>query len=117
MKANDPNLISLAHLTRSPVVRSAEVSAMVVTDRTGVLIESSGEIDGETAGAVYAVAAGDLDRLGEQLGLGPFQRASITGPTSACIVAIHEDGVMAMQLDPRKPIAAMERKLDGVLRR
>jgi predicted regulator of Ras-like GTPase activity (Roadblock/LC7/MglB family) len=117
MKATANEQSSLAHFTRSPMVRSPEVTAMVVTDRAGALIEASGDVDGETSGAVYAVVAGDLDRLGETLGLGQLQRASITGPTTACIVAIHEDGVVAIQADPRKPLVALERRLDGVLRR
>jgi predicted regulator of Ras-like GTPase activity (Roadblock/LC7/MglB family) len=99
------------------LVRFPEVLALVVTDRSGAVLESSGALDAEVAGAVYTVAVGALEQLGEQLGLGPLQRAAITGPASACLIAAQDDAVVAVHLDPKKPLAIAERKLDGVLRR
>lgn len=108
---------SFAHAARSQIARFPEVLALVVTDRSGAVLDASGELDAEAAGAVYTVAAGALEQVGEQLGLGAFARSSITGPATACLVAPHEDAVVAIHLDPKKPVGAIERKLDTVLRR
>jgi len=110
-------MTNLVQLTRSQISRLPEVTAMVVSDRSGAMIEATGEIDGEAAGPVYTVAAEALVRAGEQLGLGPLLRASITGPTAAAVVSVHDDGVVAVHADPRKPVSGLEKKLDGVFRR
>jgi predicted regulator of Ras-like GTPase activity (Roadblock/LC7/MglB family) len=82
-----------------------------------MLVEMAGEIDGEAAGAVHAVSADALARTGETLGLGELQRASITGPNTACVIAFHGDEVVGVYVDPKKPIGPFESKLDVVLRR
>jgi predicted regulator of Ras-like GTPase activity (Roadblock/LC7/MglB family) len=108
---------SLVQTARGQICRMPEVTALVMTDRSGTLVEASGDIDAEAAGAVYTVAAEAFERLGDQLGLGPFDRAAVTGVGSACIVALTEQGVVGIQVDPKKPIGAIERKLETLLRR
>ena len=110
-------MTNLVQLTRSQICRLPEVTALVISDRSGAMIEATGEIEGEAAGPVYTVAAEALARAGEQLGLGSLLRASITGPTTAAIVSVHDEGVVAVHTDPRKPVAGLEKKLDGVFRR
>jgi predicted regulator of Ras-like GTPase activity (Roadblock/LC7/MglB family) len=110
-------MTNLVQLTRAQICRLPEVTALVVSDRSGAMIETTGEIDGEAAGPVYTVAAEALARAGEQLGLGELQRVSISGPATACVVAVHDEGVVGVHGDPRKPLAGLEKKLDGVLRR
>jgi predicted regulator of Ras-like GTPase activity (Roadblock/LC7/MglB family) len=107
---------SMVQLARSQISRLPEVLALVVTDRAGNLLESSGDLDAEAAGAVYAVAADALARAGELLGLGTFDRLSLTGGT-ACVVAVHEQGLLAIQLDPRRPLGPIEKRLEALLRR
>jgi predicted regulator of Ras-like GTPase activity (Roadblock/LC7/MglB family) len=108
---------NLVQIARGQLSRFPEVTALVISDRSGALVEATGEIDGEAAGAVYTVAAEALGRAGEQLGLGPLSRASINGPATACILAVQDDGVVGIHVDPRKPIGGLEKKLDGVFRR
>ena len=108
---------NLVQIVRGQLGRLPEVTALVISDRSGALVEATGDVDGEAAGAVYTVAAESLGRAGEELGLGPLVRALIVGPTAACIVVVQDEGVVAIQVDPRKPIAALEKKLDGVFRR
>ena len=110
-------MTNLVQLTRSQISRLPEVTALVVSDRSGAMLEATGEIDGEAAGPVYTVSAEALARAGEQLGLGSLQRLSICGPTTACMVVVHDEGVVGIHTDPRKPLVALEKKLDGVFRR
>jgi predicted regulator of Ras-like GTPase activity (Roadblock/LC7/MglB family) len=110
-------MTNLVQIVRGQLSRLPEVTALVISDRSGALVEASGDIDGEAAGAVYTVAAEALERAGEQLGLGPLWRASIQGPATACLVAVHEEGVVGIHVDPRKPLGGLEKKLDGVFRR
>jgi predicted regulator of Ras-like GTPase activity (Roadblock/LC7/MglB family) len=110
-------MTNLVQIARGQLSRLPEVTALVISDRSGALVEATGDIDGEAAGAVYTVAAEALGRAGEQLGLGPLSRASIAGPATACIVAVHDEGVVGIHVDPKKPVGAVEKKLDGVFRR
>jgi predicted regulator of Ras-like GTPase activity (Roadblock/LC7/MglB family) len=107
---------SLSKVARTQISKSPEVLATVVTDRAGALLDSTGDIDGETVGAVYAVSIEALLRTGESLGLGLLQRASITGPKKACIIAVQDDEIFGVHLDPGKPLGAFEKKLEGALR-
>jgi predicted regulator of Ras-like GTPase activity (Roadblock/LC7/MglB family) len=107
---------TLSKLARTQLTRLPEVVASVVTDRTGTLLDSSGDVDGETVGAVHAVCAESLDRTGETLGLGSLQRASVTGPKRVCVIAECGDEIVGMYVDPTKSLATFERKLDSVLR-
>jgi predicted regulator of Ras-like GTPase activity (Roadblock/LC7/MglB family) len=102
---------------RHPITKLPEVVAYVVSDREGMLLEANGDIDGEAVGAVYAVSADALARAGDTLGLGELQRASVAGPKTACIVSVHAEEIVGLHLDPRKPMAAFETKLEGALRR
>ena len=108
---------SLSQITKAHITKLPEVVAAVVTDRMGMLLDSSGEIDGEAAGAVNAVSAEALAKTGEALGLGPLQRASIAGPTKVCVIALDDEEIVGVYVDPKKPLASFETKLDAVLRR
>ncbi len=110
-------MASPAQVSKSQIIKLPEVVASVVTDRSGMLVESTGDIDGEAAGAVNAVSAEALALTGETLGLGELQRASITGPNTACVIAVQGDEVVGVYVDPKKPIGPFEMKVEGVLRR
>ncbi len=110
-------MTNLAQLTKSQVARFPEVLAFVVADNSGALLEATGEIDGEAVAAVIAVAVRSLNGVGEQLGMGNLRRASLTGPGLACVLAPYERDVLAVYIDPSKPLAPFEKRLDGLIHR
>jgi predicted regulator of Ras-like GTPase activity (Roadblock/LC7/MglB family) len=100
---------------KSQVARFPEVTAFVVSDASGALIESTGDIDGESAGAIIAVAIRSLNAAAEHLGIGALKRASLTGSGFACVMAANDREVFGVYVDPTKPLGPLEKKLDGVL--
>lgn len=108
---------NLAQLARTQIAKFPEVTALVVSDDGGSVLESSGEIDAEALGAVHVVAASALERCGGALGLGSLQRVTITAPRRACLIAICDQEVLGVYVDPSKPVGAFEKKLDTALRR
>src|ERR1041384_8597573 len=95
------------------IAKFPEVTALVVTDDAGSLLESSGDIDGEALGAVHVVTTQALTRCGTALGLGTLHRVTITGPKYACVIAVHDREVLGIYVDPTKPIGAFEKKLES----
>jgi hypothetical protein len=108
---------NLPHIAKTQIAKFPEVAALVVTDDAGSLLESSGDIDGEAIGAVHVVTMQALTRCGNVLGLGPLSRVTVTGLRRACLIAIYEQEVLGVYIDPTKPIAAFEKKLETALRR
>jgi predicted regulator of Ras-like GTPase activity (Roadblock/LC7/MglB family) len=108
---------NLPHIAKTQIAKFPEVAAMVVTDDAGSLLESSGDIDGEAIGAVHVVATQALARCGNALGLGPLERVTVTGARRACLIAIYEQDVLGVYMDPTKPIGVFEKKLETALRR
>jgi hypothetical protein len=106
---------SIGPIIRSQVARLPEITAWALSDPSGSLIESSGEIDGESTGAVVAVAIQGIERIGEHLGIGSLRRASVVGTGWASVWAVHEQEVLSFYLDPSKPLSAFEKKLDTIL--
>jgi predicted regulator of Ras-like GTPase activity (Roadblock/LC7/MglB family) len=99
------------------VAKLPEVSALVVSDTSGTLRESSGTIDAEAAGAIHAFAFQTLGQLGDLLGLGTLHQASVTGPSKACLIVGHNGEVIGVYVDPNKPLSAIEKKLLDSLQR
>jgi hypothetical protein len=87
----------------------------VLSEASGALVESGGEVDGEAMGAVVAVTVRALHTIGEQLGLGPLRRASFVGAGWASVWAVHDQEVLGVYVDPTKPLSAFEKKLDSIL--
>jgi predicted regulator of Ras-like GTPase activity (Roadblock/LC7/MglB family) len=108
---------SLPHIAKMQIAKFPEVAALVVTDDAGSLLESSGDIDGEAIGAVHVVTMQALSRCGNALGLGPLQRVTVTGARRACLIAVYDQEVLGVYVDPTKPIGAFEKKLETALRR
>jgi predicted regulator of Ras-like GTPase activity (Roadblock/LC7/MglB family) len=108
---------NLPHIAKTQIARFPEVTAMVVTDEAGSLLEANGDIDAEALGAVHVVTAQALARCGDALGLGPLLRITVTGPRRACLIALYEEEVLGVYVDPTKPIGAFEKKLESALRR
>jgi predicted regulator of Ras-like GTPase activity (Roadblock/LC7/MglB family) len=108
---------NLPQIAKTQIAKFPEVTALVVTDEAGSLLESSGDIDGESLGAVHVVAIQSLLRCGNALGLGQFLRVTVTGPRRACVITTYDRDVLGIYIDPSKPIGAFEKKLDTALRR
>src|SRR5882762_3951202 len=108
---------NLPHSAKTQIAKFPEVAAMVVTDDAGSLLESSGDIDGEAIGAVHVVTMQAIARCGDALGLGTLERVTVTGPRRACLIALYDQEVLGVYMDPTKPIGAFEKKLETALRR
>lgn len=108
---------NLPQIAKTQIAKFPEVTALVVTDDAGSLLESTGDIDGEALGAVHVVTTQAVTLCGNALGLGPLYRVTISGPRRACVIALHDDAVLGAYLDPTKPIGVFEKKLDTALRR
>lgn len=102
----------LSRIAEIPGVLSA-----LLSDSSGALLESARTADGEGAGAIFAYSSQSLVSAGEQLGLGDFRRATVGGPGKTCIIGMWEGAVLGIFVDPSKPLAEIERKLDIVLQR
>ena len=108
---------NLPHIAKTQLVKFPEVTALVVTDDEGSLIESSGDIDAEAIGAVSVVTMHAVTRCGEALGLGSLERVIIAGSKRACLIAPYEQQVLGVYFDSTKPISAFENKLETALKR
>lgn len=99
----------------SAIAKLPDVIGAVLSDRSGALLEWSGAVDGETAGAVHAFMVRGFAQAGDLLGVGGFQRVSIVGPSKACVVAVHGDAILGTYTDPTKSIASVEKRLQETL--
>jgi predicted regulator of Ras-like GTPase activity (Roadblock/LC7/MglB family) len=108
---------NLPVFAKGQLAKFPEVIAMVMTDDAGALLESSGDIDGEAVGAVHVVLMQAISRCGNALGLGALSRITATGTKHACLVALYDQTVLGVYLDPTKPVGAFENKLATALRR
>jgi predicted regulator of Ras-like GTPase activity (Roadblock/LC7/MglB family) len=95
----------------SAIAKLPDVIGAVLSDQSGALLEWSGAIDGETAGAVHAFMVRGFTQAGELLGIGTFQRVSVVGQSKACVVAVHNDAILGTYTDPTKSIANVEKRL------
>jgi predicted regulator of Ras-like GTPase activity (Roadblock/LC7/MglB family) len=108
---------NLSHIAKTQLAKFPEVTALVVTDDAGSLLESSGDIDAEALGAVHVVLAQALARCGNALGLGALDRVTVVGAKRTCLIALYEQQVLGVYMDPTRPIGAFEKKLETALRR
>lgn len=97
------------------IAKLPDVIGAVLSDRSGALLEWSGAIDGETAGAVNAFMVRGLAQAGDLMGIGALQRVSVVGPSKAGVITLHGDTVLGTYTDPTKPIASVERRLQETL--
>jgi len=99
----------------SAIAKLPDVIGAVLSDQSGALLEWSGTIDGETAGAVHAFMVRGFSQAGDLLGIGAFQRVSVVGPSKACVVAVHGDTIVGTYTDPTKSIANVEKRLQDTI--
>jgi predicted regulator of Ras-like GTPase activity (Roadblock/LC7/MglB family) len=110
-------MIRFAQIVKTQIMKFPEVVAVVLSDASGALQESSGEVDGETVGAINAVVAKSLHQMGEQLGVGTLRRSSLQGAGFSFVLATNDQEVLGLYVDPARPIGSLEKKLDGLLQR
>ncbi len=103
-------MTNLAMIGKLPEVKSA-----VLADRSGVFLDALNEPDGETTAAVVGFIATLMGEAGEQLGLGNMQGIQCSGPGRTSLIRLDGDRVLTAYVDPKVSIAAVEKKLDGVL--
>ncbi len=108
---------NLAQIAKTQLPKLPEVLAYAVTDGIGALLESGGDIDGEALGAIHVVTMQAIDKCGAALGLGTLERVTIASSKRACVVAVFDQDVLGVYLDPTKPLGAFEKKLETLLRR
>jgi len=94
-----------------------EVIGAVVTDQGGALLQSAGEIDAETVGAVLSYSSQSLARAGENMGLGELTRIVVAGAKRTCIITVRQEEVLGVYVDSSKPLASFEKKMDDLLQR
>lgn len=68
-------------------------------------------LDGDATAATAASVIQDLGRIGELLGLGTLGVASLKAPTATRVFAHQGRAVLAVELDPKRPIGELETKL------
>jgi len=68
-------------------------------------------LDGDATAATAATVVVDLGRIGELLGLGALGVASLRAPTANRVFAHQGAAVLAIELDPKRPIGELETKL------
>jgi hypothetical protein len=96
----------LASITSLPEVHSA-----VLGDLAGGFHDAVNEPDGESVAAVMGFVSSTVVEAGEQLGLGPLHRISISGEAAASLVLVDGDLVIAASVVPAKALAAVEQAL------
>ncbi len=95
------------------IARIPNVTGAVLGDVTGVFHDAIREADGEAVAAVTGFITTSLGEASEQLGLGALVRASVAGPTRACILAVRGGTVVTIGVQPAGALPAVERALDN----
>ena len=99
------------------IASSPEVIGAVVSDTLGTLLQSAGNIDAESIGAVLSYSAAALAGAGRELGLGDLGRIVISSPTRTCLVTVRQQEVLGVYIDSSKPVASFEKRMDELLQR
>jgi hypothetical protein len=97
------------------IAKLPDVIGAVLSDHSGTLLDWSGMVDGETAGAVHAFTARGFTQAGDTLGIGSLQRMSIVGPSKTCVIALQSDTILGLYGEPNKPVGLVERRLQDAL--
>ena len=99
----------------SLIAKIPEVLGAALSDSSGSLIESVGDMDGEVAGAIHAYIARALIQAGQLLGLGAFEQGTMAAPAGACLIFVYESSVLGVNVNPHKPVNVVEKKISDTL--
>jgi predicted regulator of Ras-like GTPase activity (Roadblock/LC7/MglB family) len=97
------------------IAKFPEILGAALSDTSGALLESFGDMDGEVTGAVHSYIASSLTQAGDALGIGPFQRGTLASPTGSCLIFVQDDTVLGAYVGPNKPASAVEKKISDTL--
>lgn len=92
-----------------------EVNSTVLGDKGGALLECLDDADGETVAAVSGFTVTHLSDAGEMLGLGDLERVTLAGGQKASMMYLDGELVMVASIDPKRPLAGVEKKIDEIL--
>jgi hypothetical protein len=98
------------------VAKLPGIVAAALSNDSGTLLQSSGSIDGETAGAIAAFSVQSLGNAGQALGLGSLQRIVVADPARSCMSVVLGDEVLSLYADSGKPFTIVEKKLEELIR-
>jgi predicted regulator of Ras-like GTPase activity (Roadblock/LC7/MglB family) len=113
-----PELVELAS-EKGPLAdlvrETPGVFGVVLGTWAGELTSVAGSfVDGDTTAAAAAGLISELGTAGELLGLGELGVASVKAPTAARVFARQAGTVVALELDPKRPLGELETKLRTV---
>ncbi len=94
-----------------------EVSSTVLGDREGTLLEALGDADPETTAAVSGFTVNHLAEAGGLLGLGELERLTAVGGQQTTVLQVSDEHVLAVRVDPRRPIVSVEKKIGAIIAR
>ncbi|HEX2672407.1 MAG TPA: roadblock/LC7 domain-containing protein [Polyangiaceae bacterium] len=94
-----------------------EVIGAVVSDAHGALLQSAGDIDAESVGAIISYSAAALANTGAGLGLGDLSRIVVSGSARTCVISMRQQEFLGVYIDSNRPLAAFEKKMDDLLQR
>ncbi|HTP30133.1 MAG TPA: hypothetical protein VMK12_31310 [Anaeromyxobacteraceae bacterium] len=101
-------MADLKSLSKLPEVKSA-----VLCNACGSLLESMGELEGESVAAVIGFLTGAMARAGDHVGLGTLRRIAWTGQAQACLVVVQGDTVTTAFVAPPTALSAVEKVFDA----
>jgi hypothetical protein len=99
------------------VAKIPGIVAAALSNDSGTLLESAGNIDGDTAGAVNAFSVQSFGKAGELLGLGALERITVADPKRSCIAMVMGDEILGVYADSGKSFVSVEKKLEGIFSR
>lgn len=99
----------------SVIASVPEVRSAVLCDPSGALLDSVREGDPESAAAVLGYLTSILSGLGDELGLGPLYRMSVTGAARATLVVVMVDSILSTAIEPSSAFPAVEHAVDRIL--
>jgi hypothetical protein len=92
-----------------------DVKGAVLGDLAGGLLDAVDEGDGETVAAVMGFLATAVGQVGQDLGLGPLERVSLSGEAQAHVVLVRGGSVVAARVERPAALSAVEKAIDGAL--
>ncbi len=88
------------------------VSAAVLGDLAGALLDAVREQDPETVAAVVGFVSSALAQAGDQLGLGALRRVAVAAAGRSCVVVVRGHSVVTAWVEPAR-LGAVEKALDA----
>src|SRR5216110_46177 len=106
------DLISEASTLGVLLEETRGVVGVVLGTPSGELRTVAGSfVDGEATAECAASLTEELSKIGAALGLGELGVASLKSLTAARVFARQSDSVLAIELDPKRPLGELENKL------